>query len=93
MGEEGGETLTEGLEKLPTRNVVIIFSATFFLVYVLFTMVEPSLACTDGTGSLFTTGCSTLTITGDFILGVMISGVIFLFDMIIVYMTLSEYFM
>ena len=93
MTEEQAETVEESLGKLPKRNIVIIFFVTFGLVFVLFTMVEPSLACTDGTGSLFTTGCKSISIKGDFFLGIMIAGVLFLFDMIFTYMTLSEYFM
>lgn len=93
MAEEQGETVEESLGKLPMRNIVIIFIMTFGLVFVMFTMVEPSLACTDGTGSLFTTGCKSISITGNFFLGIMIAGVLFLLDMLFTYMTLSEYFM
>lgn len=74
---------------LPIKNISIIFIATFLLVFVIFTMVEPSLHCPEGDIK----ACRFLDISGTFILGIMISGVLFLFDMLMLYMTLSEYFM
>ena len=74
---------------LPIKNISIIFIATFLLVFVIFTMIEPNLHCPEGDIK----DCKFLDISGTFILGIMISGVLFLFDMLMLYMTLSEYFM
>jgi len=85
------DTESIALKSLPVKNIALIFVATFLLVFVLFTMVEPELNCPDtGRG---VAGCRFNAMTGDMILGILIAGVLFLFDMLILYMTLSEYFM
>ncbi|MCD6496593.1 MAG: hypothetical protein J7K54_04950 [Candidatus Aenigmarchaeota archaeon] len=76
---------------IPYKNVGLVFFVTFILVFVLFTMVEPKFHCYDSYGNDIP--CRTFSIGGDFILGLLISGVLFLFDMLLVYMTLSEYLM
>lgn len=86
MGDEG-----EYSGGIPYKNVGLLFLVTFFLVFVIFTMVEPKFHCWDSAGNDIP--CRSFSIGGDFILGIMISGVLFLFDMLLVYMTLSEYFM
>ena len=93
MGEEQEETVVDGFGQMPIRNVIIIFIATFLMIFVVFMMIEPSLVCDSGEGSLFTTGCESVTFTQEFFFGIAIAGILFIFDMIIVYMTLSEYFM
>ena len=52
-------------------------------------MVEPAFYCPDIEGG----NCRFLNITGEFILGLAVAGILFLFDMVLLYMTLSDYFM
>jgi len=84
------ETENLVLKSLPIKKISAIFLVTFFLVFVIFTMVEPNFQCPPDGG---VSGCRFLDISGNFILGLLIAGVLFLFDMLILYMTLSEYFM
>lgn len=70
---------------LPWKGMIPIFITTFLLVFVIFTMVEPSFSCSEATGE-----CSLVSSPGDFILGIAISGVLFLIDMGLVYMILSD---
>ncbi|UCD02882.1 MAG: hypothetical protein JSV63_03825 [Candidatus Aenigmatarchaeota archaeon] len=78
------------ISALPIKNIVLIFIVTFLLVFILFTMVEPYFHCHE---MIDGTQCRLLDITGEFIFGIAIAGVLFLFDMILLYMTLSDYFM
>jgi hypothetical protein len=77
------------LKSLPVKKISLIFLVTFLLVFVIFTMVEPNFQCPEGNLQ----ECRFLDISGNFVLGILISGVLFLFDMLMLYMTLSEYFM
>lgn len=89
MTDDASEETEEiTLKSLPLKSIIIIFIVTFLLVFILFTMVEPYFDCPSIGG-----GCRLTEVTGNFVIGLMISGVLFLFDMLLLYMTLSEYFM
>jgi len=77
------------LKGLPVKKIAMIFFVTFLLVFVIFTMVEPTLHCPGGDIN----ACRFTDVSSSLILGIMISGVLFLFDMLMLYMTLSEYLM
>lgn len=70
------------------KGLISVFLATFALVFVLFTMVEPYITCED-TGNIIP-ACRAYTLSGDFILGVAIVMMLFLVDMALVYLLISE---
>jgi hypothetical protein len=74
---------------LLTKGLISIFITTFFLVFILLFMVEPNLICEEVEGSAFPE-CRVSSYSGDFILGVAIAGVLFLLDMGLVYIILSD---
>lgn len=84
------ETEDVVFKDLPLKETGVIFIVTFVLVFVVFTMVEPFFHC-SGTGGAG--GCQLAGMMGTFILGLMISGALFLLDMTLLYMILSEYLM
>lgn len=78
------------IENLPLKSLVPVFITTFFLVFFLFTMVEPNLICTE-TGDSIMPECRVKSFSGDFILGLLIVGILFLLDMSLVYLMLGDY--
>jgi len=79
------QTLNSSLSK----GLVAIFFVTFFIVFLLFTKVEPHFICKDSPGSLIPS-CTLSQIGGDFIIYLIIVGMLFLFDMILVYYLLWD---
>jgi len=77
--------------KIP-MGIVVIFVSTFFLVFTLFTMVEPSLACSETEADSIIPRCNLRQDRGgDFVLGVMLVSVLGLLDMGMVYQILGDF--
>lgn len=91
VSEEERETASL-ISQMPVKNIIFIFIVTFLLVFIVFSVIEPNIYCDDSPDSLLK-GCRLHAITGDFILAILFSGLLFLFDMLLLYMTLSEYLM
>jgi hypothetical protein len=77
------------MSDLLRKGLIAIFFSTFFLVFVILTMVEPYLYCTGDENTIIPE-CRVMDFSGEFILGVLIGGVLFLLDMGLVYLILAE---
>ncbi|MBN2331015.1 MAG: hypothetical protein JXC85_04305 [Candidatus Aenigmarchaeota archaeon] len=74
-------------------GILFIFIATFFLVFIFFTMVEFNLECAEDGGDSFMPKCRIVEGRGgDFVIGVMLVGVLGMIDMGVVYKVLIDYF-
>ncbi len=78
------------IENLPLKNIVPIFIVTFVMIFVAFTFIEPSMYCEDSGGAV--PDCRIMD-SSSFIMGVLASGVLFLLDMALLYMTLGDFFL
>ena len=77
---------------LPVKNLIPIFIVTFIMIFVIFVLVEPSMYCEETGDSPFPS-CNVVEGDGNFILGILIAGVLFLIDMALLYMTLGDFFL
>ena len=77
------------MASLLVKGLVAIFFATFFLVFVVLTMIEPYLFC-EGSDDVIIPECRVIDFSSEFILGMMIAGVLFLLDMGLVYLIIAE---
>ena len=69
-----------------------IFIVTFFLILILFTMVEGSLTCTEERVNIMVPQCQVIQDRGaDFVLGILLVVVLGLADMYLVYNILSDF--
>lgn len=77
------------MSNILSKEIIGIFAATFLLVFIVLTMVEPNMTCKDTENSLFPE-CKVQNIGGDFILGLAISAVLLLLDLGLVYILISD---
>lgn len=74
-------------------GVVFIFIATFFLVFIFFTMVEFNLICDENSGESIIPKCTIMEGRGgDFVVGIMLVGVLSMIDVGVVYKVLIDFF-
>lgn len=74
-------------------GVVFIFIATFFLVFIFFTMVEFNLICDGDDGESIIPECTVIEGRGgDFVVGIMLVGVLSMIDVGVVYKVLIDFF-
>ncbi len=75
-------------------GIVFIFIATFFLVFIFFTMVEFNLECAEDGGDSLIPKCKIIEGRGgDFVIGILIVGILTLVDVGVVYNILIDFFL
>ncbi len=73
-------------------GVAFIFISTFFLVFIFFTMVEFNLVCAGYSGNSFIPQCKIMEGRGgDFVIGVMLVGILSMIDIGVVYKVLIDF--
>lgn len=78
------------LESLPLKSIVPIFIVSFLMVFAILFMMEPAMYCGEDVEG--PSGCM-ITDFSSFITGLLATGVLFLIDMGLLYMTLGDMFM
>ncbi len=77
------------IENIPVKKLLPIFIVTFLMIIVVFTVIEPVMYCEETES--YIPECSLVHGgEGNFIMGVLIAGALFLLDMMLLYMTLGE---
>jgi len=77
------------MENIPLMKMLPIFAVTFLMILVVFIFIEPSMYCEE-TDSYIPECALVHGGEGNFIMGVLIAGALFLLDMLLLYMTLGE---
>jgi len=80
------------MDSFVVKNLSAIFLVTFFLVFILLLMVQPYIDCTEDLNAIIPE-CRIFTFTGELMLGLLLAGALFLIDLGIVYLLLSDLWM
>jgi len=80
--------MDELFKYLPLKTILIMFVLCFFMVFFFFLLVQPSIACEEGTGEVYPK-CEINDVT-NFILGIFLVGSLAIGNMAIMYMVLSD---
>ena len=80
------------MDSFIVKNLSAIFFVTFFLVFILLLMVQPYIECSDDVNAIIPK-CRIFTFNGELILGILLAGALFLIDLGIVYLLLSDLWM